>query len=190
MLLFLVLVSITTNVDLRLHHCGPGNLDDLARISRDTFTEAFEALNNPDDFKHYLETAFSRHQLLSELQDPHTDIYFVYSGGELVGYFKLNEKESQTDIADKDSIELERIYVSGAYQGKQIGKWMLERIIEIGHQRRKSYLWLGVWEKNTGAIRFYEKYGFAKFGTHPYYIGKDRQTDWLMRLDLATLGSN
>jgi ribosomal protein S18 acetylase RimI-like enzyme len=47
----------------------------------------------------------------------------------------------------------------------------------------KRYLWLGVWEHNRGAIRFYERHGFVKFGEHPYYVGNDCQTDWMMRLD-------
>jgi len=49
----------------------------------------------------------------------------------------------------------------------------------------KSFLWLGVWEKNIRAISFYKEHGFVKFGKHPYYIGKDKQMDWLMRYELS-----
>ena len=65
---------------------------------------------------------------------------------------------------------------------------MLERIQELARSEGKQYLWLGVWEYNPGAIRFYERLGFVIFDKHPYYIGKDRQMDWMMRLNLKLEG--
>ena len=49
----------------------------------------------------------------------------------------------------------------------------------------KTWLWLGVWQQNVNAVKFYERHGFTKFDTHSFYIGNDRQTDWLMRLDVV-----
>ena len=79
---------------------------------------------------------------------------------------------------------MERIYVVNTHQGKHIGTWMMQRIIEQAKNENKNYIWLGVWEHNTKAIDFYEKHGFVKFGTHSFTIGTDKQTDWLLRLDL------
>jgi ribosomal protein S18 acetylase RimI-like enzyme len=53
----------------------------------------------------------------------------------------------------------------------------------------KDFVWLGVWEHNTAAIKFYQRHGFTKFGEHPYYVGNDKQMDWLMRIDLGNLKS-
>ena len=105
-------------------------------------------------------------------------------GNVLVGYFKLNTKEAQTESLGSTSVEIERIYVLEEYQGKQIGKHMLFKIIEMAKEKQMRFIWLGVWQMNTSAIRFYERHSFVKFDTHPYYIGNDKQTDWLMRLDL------
>ncbi|MGB5820103.1 MAG: N-acetyltransferase [Saonia sp.] len=120
-----------------------------------------------------------------ELNNADIAFYLVYADEELCGYFKLNEHGAQTEIKDKAAIELERIYVSREFQGKKIGASMLNEIKRIVSLKNKTYLWLGVWEENIGAIKFYEKHGFKKFGTHPYYVGKDKQTDWLMRFDLV-----
>ena len=84
-------------------------------------------------------------------------------------------------------MELERIYVKSEFQRNKIGLFMLNNIKRIATSKNKSYLWLGVWEKNGKAIRFYEKNGFIKFGKHPYYIGTDKQMDWLMKLNLINL---
>jgi len=172
---------------LQMSECTSCDIDRLISISRKTFIDAFEANNNPDDFKTYMQDSFSKEQLLKELADPQMTFYFVYSDNEIVGYFKLNENEAQSDIKDKNAIELERIYVKSEFQGKKIGYSMLNQVKHIAINKNMCYLWLGVWEKNTNAIRFYERNGFVKFGRHPYYIGRDRQMDWLMRLDLTNL---
>jgi len=172
---------------LHLSKCTNSDLDRLISIARKTFIDAFAEDNNPDDFKAYMKKAFSKEQFLCEMADPQTSFYLVLSKNEVLGYFKLNENEAQSDIRDENAIELERIYVKSTFQGNQIGHWMLNHIKDIATKKNKSYLWLGVWEKNGNAIRFYEKNGFIKFGRHPYYIGRDKQMDWLMKLNLTNL---
>jgi len=165
--------------------CTEKDLQILVDLSISTFISAFEKHNNPEDFKAYMKKAFSKEQLRKELLDVNTKFYLVYDEGNLVGYFKLNEKGAQTEPLGNTSIEIERIYVLEQYQGQQIGKHMLLKIIELAKKEKLAFIWLGVWEMNTSAIRFYERYGFVKFGSHPYYVGSDKQTDWMMRLDLV-----
>ncbi len=169
---------------LNFKECTFSDLDTLVSISKDTFTAAFEEDNDPADFQDYIQKAFSPERLEKELKNPNSIFYFVFDDKALAGYFKLNMGNAQTDVNDNDSIELERIYVIQKYQGKKIGSQMLAEILNLGRKRNKGYLWLGVWEHNPKAIRFYQRHGFQKFGEHPYYIGKDKQTDWLFRLDL------
>ena len=164
--------------------CTLEDLEILVEISRITFVAAFEKHNNPEDFKAYMKTALGNDKLTKELLDANTRFYLVFSNDDLVGYFKLNLNGAQTEPFGNASVEIERIYVLEEFQGQQIGKHMLFKIIEMAKQEQMTFVWLGVWEMNTSAIRFYERHGFVKFDTHPYYIGKDEQTDWLMRLDL------
>ena len=171
-------------MQLSFQPCGLSNLDVLVAISRETFVTAFEKDNDPDDFQHYMETAFSHKKLQAELEDKNTHFHLAYDGEDLVGYFKLNTGIAQTDVHDEKALEIERIYVLGAHQGKKIGAQMLQKIMELGRHMGKEYIWLGVWEHNPKAIRFYQSHGFQKFGEHPYYIGKDKQTDWLLRLNI------
>src|SRR5690606_32355470 len=123
-------------------------------------------------------------KLEEELLTPDTSFYFVYLENELAAYFKLNEFLAQTDIREEKSLEIERIYVLKPFQGKRIGQSILKEIKGIARKKEKQFIWLGVWEQNSRAIRFYEREGFTKFGTHPYYIGRDKQTDWLLRFFL------
>ena len=163
-------------------------LDDvqlLTAISRETFIAAFETDNNPDDFKTYINSAFNEQQIKTELLDVNSEFYFVYRDTDLVGYFKMNENEAQAEPFGDNALELSRIYVLSPFQGQQLGQQILMEIIDIARRKQKTKLWLGVWERNIRAIQFYERYRFKKFDTHSFYIGNDKQTDWLMRLDLV-----
>jgi RimJ/RimL family protein N-acetyltransferase len=45
-------------------------------------------------------------------------------------------------------------------------------------------MWLGVWEYNPRAQRFYEKNGFRPVGQHVFQLGSDPQTDLLKQREL------
>lgn len=172
-------------MQLHFQKCTLSDLNTLVQISKKTFVDAFEVDNNSDDFKTYIDSAFEKSKIAEQLNNLNSSFYFVFKDAQLMGYFKLNENDAQTDISLPETIELERIYVLEEFQGQQIGKEMLREALKLASDLSKRYIWLGVWEKNTDAIRFYEKYGFLKFDTHPYYIGKDKQIDWLMRFDIT-----
>lgn len=172
-------------MDLDFRQCKESDISALVRLSKHTFTKAFKKDNNPDDFQNYIKTAFSRETLLKQLRNPNSFFYFVYFNELLLGYIKLNQHQAQTELKTDDSMELERIYILEEFQGQGYGTLILQKLRKIGLQRNMCFLWLGVWEKNVNAIRFYEKHGFVNFGTHPYYIGNDKQTDWLMKWDLT-----
>ncbi len=160
------------------------SLSELQELAKRTFIDAFGSQNDPKDFKHYLSTAFSLKTLAKEMETSGTLFYFVENGDAIVGYFKTNEFDSQTELKEPNGMELERIYVVKEAQSKGLGRDILYKVEELAREKSKDYLWLGVWEENTRAIRFYQKNGFVKFGEHPYYIGKDEQTDWLMKKTL------
>ena len=161
--------------------CTLKDLSPLIELARSTFVQAFEKYNDPDDFKSYVVTAFSENTIRSELSNPNSTFYFIFIGKQRAGYCKLNEKDAQNEQFDALSIELERIYIKKDFQSKKIGQQALQKILQLAKNKKVNFLWLGVWEHNPGAIRFYERNGFKKFGSHPYMLGKDKQTDWLMK---------
>ena len=164
--------------------CDVDDVIALQELSVETFAEAFEKQNDPEDFKTYLTKAFSKEQLLSEVGNPDTFFYFVTRGDELVGYLKVNVFGAQSELRETEGMELERIYVKSKFQGQGMGSKMLSFVESLALEKDKTYLWLGVWEHNPNAIRFYERNGYVKFGTHPYYIGNDKQVDWLLKKNL------
>ena len=169
---------------ITLRKCTPEDRDTLRELSRCTYRAAFEDGNTQADMDAYLDSAFDAEKLLRELEDSGTDFFFLCVDDGLAGYLKLNESGSQTDIHDPQSLEIERIYVSKEYQGQGLGNVLMEKAVETARVRSKAYIWLGVWEKNTGALAFYGKHGFTKVGEHPFLMGGDLQTDYILRRDL------
>ena len=170
--------------EIKLRKCVNSDLDALIEIARNTFIETFAHLNDPIHFDPYVEKAFSETQVRKELENPASHYYFVYYNDHLAGYLKLNLAPAQSDINDPNSLEVERIYVSAAFHGKGLGKALFKLAHDMAHERQLKFIWLGVWEHNAKALRFYESYGFYRFAQHPFKLGDDLQTDWLMRLDL------
>jgi len=61
-----------------------------------------------------------------------------------------------------------------------------DQALQIARQRRADFLWLGVWEKNSKAIKFYQRDGFEEFDKHIFKLGNDEQTDIMMKLKLKS----
>ena len=163
------------------------NIDDLETLrylSIQTFKETFEEVNTEEDMQKYLLENLSIEKLKTELENVNSEFYFAENNDEILGYLKLNFKDAQTEKLEENHFEIERIYVLKAFLGQKIGQILFDKAIEIGREKNLEYVWLGVWEENHRAIRFYGKNGFEIFGKHDFVLGKDVQTDLLMKLKL------
>ncbi len=160
---------------------NPSDVDILLDISWRTFYESFNHLNTPENMDAYMSKAFTREKLLSELLNPFSEFYFAKEGETFIGYIKVNKCPAQSDIRDDTSLEIERIYIDSQYQGKKLGSQLLDKAKNRGKELDLEYVWLGVWEKNGDAIRFYRRHGFEIFSSHPFVFGDEVQTDLLMK---------
>lgn len=173
-------------MNIVFRECTIKDLHTLQEFSYKTFNDAFNHLNTPSNMKAYLEKAFNICKMRAELLNPNSRFYFLNVDDGLVGYLKLNDFKAQTDIHDPKSLEIERIYILSEHQGKGLGGILLNKVAEIAAAQKKEYLWLGVWEKNDLAIRFYQKNGFYETGRHSFFIGAEEQMDYIMRKDLIS----
>lgn len=167
-----------------IRRCNKDDLPILREISRETYRSTFAGMNTEANMNAYLEKAFSLDRLEAELLNEASFFFFAFEDHQLAGYLKLNDTPAQTDLHDPSSLELERIYVAGGFQGKRLGYRLIKRAVDTAKEFHKSYLWLGVWEKNEKALEFYRKNGFYPFGTHSFVMGDDVQRDFLLRKDL------
>lgn len=168
-------ISIATSTDFKI----------IQEIGRETFYETFASGNTEEVMQQYLQTSFSAEKVKTELNHPNS-LFFIACDHQIpIGYLKVNMNDAQTELQESDSLEIERIYVKAHYHGKKVGQLLYDQAVEIAMKKMKKSIWLGVWEENPKAIRFYEKNGFVPFSRHIFKMGDEEQTDIMMRKIIA-----
>ena len=163
------------------------NIDDasaLSVIARQTFYDTFTGTCTEADMQGFLDQYYSTEQLSTELMDKETFCFFAEVDGVPVAYLQFKEEyKNFAEIKKWKALELKRIYVLAAYHGKGIAQKLMNFILDFAMEKKYEVLWLGVWEHNVRAQKFYAKYGFINSGyTHDFPIGNTPQTDvWLWR---------
>ncbi|MFP4095465.1 MAG: GNAT family N-acetyltransferase [Cyclobacteriaceae bacterium] len=177
--------SFQINLDkTRLVPISTEELDQLRELSIHTFEEAFAEANTKEDMRLYTKSAFSQKQLLQEMQDPDITFYFLKQQDILLGYCKIKRGLPSAVREKGPALEICRLYVKQTFQKQGLGQWMLAQIIAKARQKSLDFVWLGVWSQNPDAIRLYERQGFEKIGSYTFMLGRDAQTDFIMKLRL------
>lgn len=156
----------------------------LIAISVHTFTETFAQRNSESDMQKYVSENLSIEQLTKELNTKGSSFYFLNLNSDVIGYLKINTGKAQTELKNDISLEIERIYIKQEFHGKNVGKKLLDKAIEIAKEHHYQYIWLAVWELNLKAIAFYKKHNFVEFDKHIFKLGDDEQIDIMMKMNL------
>jgi len=156
----------------------------LADLSRKTFYDSFAPYNTKENMEKFLSTQFTHEMLRQEVGLPENIFLLAMDGKKPVGYVKLRDSTKPIPLDEFNAIEIARIYVEQQAIGKGIGHALMEESVKIAKSLRKEVIWLGVWENNERAVRFYSGWGFEKFSEHIFMLGDEPQTDWLMRKKL------
>ncbi len=133
---------------------------------------------------HFLDETFHPQQVESELTDSDDFFYVAEADGEALCYLRIKEDYRSFPYMRRwKALEIKRIYVRKAFHGRDVGRVLLEFALEQAGLGNYDVVWLGVWEHNLRARRFYEKHGFSASGqTHDFPIGSTPQTDfWYWR---------
>lgn len=173
-------------INLEIRRGTVGDAETLAPLAVKIFNDAFAAnpLNKPEDMRDYIAAAFSLEQTRRELADERLIFFVAEIGGEMIGYAKLHEHSTEDCVADENPIELGRLYVLKDFHGRGIAGKLMNECFDIARGKNYRTMWLGVWEHNFRAQRFYEKLGFARVGSHVFQLGSDAQTDWVLEKKL------
>ena len=155
------------------------DLSRLVVVARDFFDSAFSANNDPKVMADYMDRAFSEEQFLKEFEESHSLFLLAETANEILAYARIRSSTEVDQLLDGSSLELQRFYLNPETHGTGLANQLME--VCLSHCQHVDWLWLGVWEKNPRAIRFYARHGFEKFGSHTFRMGDEDQVDWLMR---------
>jgi GNAT superfamily N-acetyltransferase len=154
----------------------PADAATLADLSRKTFVDTFGADNRAEDMEAYTSAAFGEPQQRRELETAGIVTLLGEYEGEAIAYAQLRH----TPDTPYGDVELARFYIDRPHHGRGIAQSLLDAVNVHARALGATTLWLGVWERNSRAIAFYQKSGFVQCATQPFLLGSDLQTDWVM----------
>jgi ribosomal protein S18 acetylase RimI-like enzyme len=171
---------------MTIRRARPEESESLAGLAYKTFWDAFHdhPKNAPDDLAAYMAKAFSREQIEKELAEMRNIFLIAEINDEPAGYAKLTLGVKEDGIEAERPIELNRLYAHQKFLGMGVGQSLMDECFRRALQLECDVMWLGVWEYNPRAQRFYEKNGFRVVGSHVFHLGSDPQTDLLMQREL------
>lgn len=175
-------------VQIEIREATPDDAKPLTDLAYTTFWDAFAAhpKNAPDDLNNYMRQAFNVEQISRELSDDRSIFLLAEIEGELAGYAKIILDNIEPGVTASRPVELSRLYSQQKFLGQGVGQTLMDACFERAKAENRDVMWLGVWEYNPRAQRFYEKNGFRVVGSHTFLLGSDPQTDLLMQKEIES----
>ncbi len=162
----------------------PADAAAIASLAQRTAIDTFASQNAPDDMAAFLAVSFGPEIQRRELADPAITYLVVERAGDMIAYAMLRER-STPHVADPTALELQRFYVDKSCHGSGIAQTLMADCVARAAERGAGALWLGVWERNDRALRFYTAQGFAAVGMQTFTVGTDEQHDVVMARIIA-----
>jgi GNAT superfamily N-acetyltransferase len=133
----------------------------------------------------YIAEAFHPEAIRKSLADARISVWLALDGHHMVGYAKLVRYQYPSHQRLGPWANLEKLYLSPQAQNQGVGSQLMRVVLDTVQQERFERLWVGVWGSvNQGAVRFYERWGFAHTGHYDFKMGGKVYQDWLMELPL------
>lgn len=160
------------------------DLCEIQKLAKESFEVTYRETIAPHLLAPYIEKNFSTEQLKSELADDNNTFLVSCDGAQIIGYLKLRDGENPDSMANKNPLEIERIYADPTRKRQGIGSTLIGAAVAEAKAKDRDSLWLGVFQKNTSAVSFYQAKGFEIAGTTIFVMDGEEQDDYIMVMDI------
>jgi ribosomal protein S18 acetylase RimI-like enzyme len=158
-----------------IRSASPSDAASLSHFASKQFRATYLADTSTDDLEAYISNSFTVEKQAEEIANSGSAMLLAINGETLIGYAHVIFKADATGSAF-----LNRIYVEQSWKGKAVGSALLTGAIGKAQELGADRIRLTVYERNTGAVAFYEKAGFYMIGTEVFAVGEVNQTDIVM----------
>lgn len=83
-------------MDYTIKRVTIADVEELQKISRETFKATFDPYTAPDDMKQFLKEDYETKKLINEINNLDSRFFFLMVGDEVAGYLKINVGDAQT----------------------------------------------------------------------------------------------
>jgi ribosomal protein S18 acetylase RimI-like enzyme len=152
----------------------------LAALAERTFRATFADHNSDANMALHCARTYGEAIQAREIAEPRRVTVVADDGGALVGYAQLRLGSATPCVAAERPAEIQRIYVDAPWHGRGVAHALMEAMLAHAREAGADRVWLGVWEHNPRARRFYGKFGFAEAGDHAFRLGDEVQRDLVL----------
>ena len=166
--------------DYALRPAQPADAPALAALGRDSFVAKFGSLYRPEDLATFLVESHSLEKVTREVADPSMRVMLAERDGALAGFCKLWLDCGWPEHArGRRAVELKQLYTAPEATGLGIGAALMDWALVEAAGQGADEVQLSVWSGNTGAQRFYRRYGFEKVADIDFWVGRQRDDEFL-----------
>jgi ribosomal protein S18 acetylase RimI-like enzyme len=157
----------------------------LAQLGRESFVAKFGAMYRPQDLAAFLAETHSQAAVAAELAHPGRLYRLAEIDGALAAYCKLAIPSTLTEHHDAQRpIEIKQLYAAPGRTGRGLGAALMDWALAEARAYGADAIQLSVWSGNEDAQRFYGRYGFAKAADIDFWVGAQRDHEFLFALRL------
>ena|SRR6187402_588648 len=153
---------------------------ELAQVMERTFRDTFGASTGEEHMAEHCRSSYGEAIQRAEILDPDITTVLCIDGDAIAGFAQVRTGNRPSCVDASRPVELHRIYVESPWHGRGVAALLMQAALDDAARRGADGVWLGVWENNPRAIRFYAKFGFTEVGEHLFHVGSDAQRDLLM----------
>lgn len=166
-------------MNIAIVHATPDDLKALSALARETFLATFTHYDDRSEVERHLEDICS--EAYFSVMLARGDVLLLARDGEaLVGYAKAGQLDLPVENPDPSHGEIHRLYVAPSHHGAGVGRLLMDAMLAALAARDAATVYLGVWEHNLRAQRFYTRYGFTPVGGYVYPVGRYRDNEIIM----------
>jgi len=152
----------------------------VRELAIEVYNDTFAEHNTPENLEAFFKDSYDLEKFNAEFYELGTALYVALDELKIIGFLRLRKSNEVNKYLGTNHLELHRLYIHRDYHGSSVSKMFMEEALDYAKKGKFEWIWLGVWEKNFRAQKFYAKWGFERFGEHVFQMGDDPQIDWLM----------
>jgi GNAT superfamily N-acetyltransferase len=134
----------------------------IQQLTEKIWRPTYQQILTPEQIDYMINLMYSQASLTRQMNEQQHHFLLLYEGSQAIGFASY----STTDRAG--IYKLHKIYIDGSYQGKGVGKFFINAVIDRVKAAQAGILELDVNRYNKARF-FYEKQGFS--------VVKEKDTD-------------
>lgn len=141
-----------------------GDIAAVSKLARKTYSKSFGHSFNASDLAFHLKNNLSDAYFLEAMAGDVILVALVKR--RLVGFVQFGAMSIAMPTQSPDEQELRRLYVHADFQSTGIGRRLMQAALNHPRLDAAERIYVDVWERNLGAKRLYERFGFEVVGAH------------------------